>query len=96
MHSTRRSDSIHRGLHRTETEPVRGQTPNMVCSAEGAIYAWSTAHDDAVDKRPDAPVYGNGPEQDHVATTATTPGEIGHALMIAEPYDLSLSLVCKR
>ena len=30
MHSTRRSDSIHRGLHRTETEPVRGQTPKLV------------------------------------------------------------------
>eukprot|EP01043_Picozoa_sp_COSAG02_P015732 COSAG02_NODE_677_length_18591_cov_105.949221_13_plen_121_part_00 len=86
MHSAYGSGNFLRGLLRAETGPVRSQPSNMVCTAEGAIDAWSTrtAYDDAVDKRPDALVYGHGPEQDHVATTATTPGEVGHAL-IADP-----------
>jgi len=79
----------HRGPHWADTEPARARHPNMVCTAEGAIDAWSTAYDYAVDKRPDAQVYRYGPEQVHVATTATTPGEVGHALIADPANDLA-------
>jgi len=79
----------HSGPHWADTEPTGVWNANMVCTAEGAIDAWSTAYNDAVDKRPDALVDGYGPEHDHVATTATTPGEVGHALIADPANDLA-------